>query len=79
MIDNGIDWIRLLREWWPVFTCLAGWGIGFHLNRFYTLRHLRAQYRQISNLELANAKLADESQRIIDYTNDLITKHNLEK
>lgn len=74
MTDNGIDWILLVREWWPVFTCFLGWGAGFGLNHFYTRKLLSAQHGELGRLRGLVSKLSSDNQRIIDYTNNLITR-----
>lgn len=72
--DNGIDWILLISEWWPVITGTAGALGGWHWCRYLAERHFRAQHYEISKLRDLNEDLAEENQRIIDFTNYLINE-----
>lgn len=77
MIDNGIDWHLLIHEYWPLVAFISGYLLGEGVNRFYFKRHMKAQNMEIFLLRQDRDRLASDNDRIIHYTNDLITKHNL--
>lgn len=69
--ENGMHLLQFAIEFWPAACFIAGFFFGRNLTWHYAWRYISALARQVYNLEQLNGRLADDNERIINYSNYL--------